>query len=97
MPAALLEAMAARLPAVAAATGAVPDMVTEGCEALLVPPGDAGALGRALAILAADPARRREMGARARRRAEDSFRIERTAAAVAGLYGELLAGPAAAG
>ena len=97
MPAALLEAMAARLPAVAAATGAVPDMVTEGCEALLVPPGDAGALGRALAILAADPGRRREMGARARRRAEDSFRIERTAAAVAGLYGELLAGPAAAG
>jgi glycosyltransferase involved in cell wall biosynthesis len=97
MPAALLEAMAARLPAVAAATGAVQDMVAEGREALLVPSGDTGALGRALAILAADPARRREMGARARRRAEDSFRIERTAAAVAGLYGELLAGPAAAG
>jgi glycosyltransferase involved in cell wall biosynthesis len=97
MPVSLLEAMAAGLPAVAAAAGAVPEMVAEGREALLVPPGDAGALGRALAELAADPIRRRDMGAHARRRVEDAFRIERTAAALEQLYGELLPDAAAGG
>ena len=53
MPNALLEAMAAGLPAVATAVGAVPEMVVDGREALVVPPGDAGALARALAELAA--------------------------------------------
>jgi glycosyltransferase involved in cell wall biosynthesis len=97
MPAELLEAMAAGLPAVAAAAGAVPEMVADGREALLVPPGDAGALGRALAELVADPSRRSAMGAAARRRAEDAFRIERTAASLEVLYGALLPGPAAGG
>ena len=97
MPAALLEAMAAGLPTVATTAGAIPEMVADGREALLVPPGDAGALGRALADLAATPARRREMGALARRRVEGAFGIERTAAALGRLYGELLAGTAAGG
>jgi len=97
LPAALLEAMAASLPAVAAAAGAVPEMVADGREALLVPPGDAGALGRALTELAADPVRRRDMGVHARRRVENAFRIERTAAALEQLYGELLPDPAGGG
>ena len=97
MPNALLEAMAAGLPAVATAVGAVPEMVVDGREALLVPPGDAGALARALAELAAWPARRREMGALARRRVEDAYRIEATVAQTERLYDELLAAPGRAG
>jgi glycosyltransferase involved in cell wall biosynthesis len=94
MPLPLLEAMAAALPAVASAAGAVPDMVAAGREALLVPPGDPGALALALADLAAAPARRRDLGSLARRRVEGSFPIERTTAALERLYGEVLAGAA---
>jgi len=97
MPNALLEAMAAGRPAVATAVGAVPEMVVDGHEALLVPPGDAGALARALATLAAGPLRRHEMGALARRRVEDAFRIEATVSQTERLYDELLATPGRAG
>lgn len=98
MPNALLEAMAAGLPAVATAVGAVPEMVVDGREALVVPPGDAGALARALAELAAArPARRREMGALARQRVETAYRIEATVAQTERLYDELLASPGRAG
>jgi len=97
MPNALLEAMAAGLPAVATAVGAVPEMVIDGREALVVPPGDTGALARALAELAASPARRREMGALARRRVEEAYRIEATVAQTERLYDELLAPQGRAG
>jgi glycosyltransferase involved in cell wall biosynthesis len=97
MPNALLEAMAAGLPAVATAVGAVPEMVDDGREALVVPPGDAGALARALAELAAGPARRRAMGALARQRVEHAYRIEATVAQTERLYDELLAPPGRAG
>jgi glycosyltransferase involved in cell wall biosynthesis len=89
MPNALLEAMAAGLPSVATAVGAVPEMVADGREAILVPPGDAGALARALAELAGSPARRHEMGARARRRLEETYRIEATVEQTERLYDEL--------
>jgi glycosyltransferase involved in cell wall biosynthesis len=89
MPNALLEAMAAGLPSVATAVGAVPEMVADGREAILVPPGDPGALARALALLAGSPARRREMGARARRRVEETYRIEATVEQTERLYDEL--------
>lgn len=95
MPVALLDAMAAGLPAVASAAGAIPEMVADGREALLVSPGDAGALGSALADLASSPARRREMGTLARQRVEASFRIEGTVVALERLYTELLGGAAA--
>lgn len=93
MPNALLEAMAAGLPAVTTAVGAVPEMVVDGREALVVPPGDAGALASALAELAAAPARRREMGELARRRVENAYRIEATVAQTERLYEELLGVP----
>ncbi len=49
-----LEAMAAGVPVVASATGAIPEVV--GDAALLVPPGDAGALRAALRRVLLDPA-----------------------------------------
>jgi glycosyltransferase involved in cell wall biosynthesis len=91
MPNALLEAMAAGLPSVATAVGAVPEMVTDGREAFVVPPGDAGALALALAELAGRPTLRQAMGTLARRRVEDAYRIETTVAGIERLYGELLA------
>ena len=62
---ALLEAMASGLPVVATTVGAAPQMIEDGVDGLLVPPGDSEALGNALVRLLEDADLRREMGRRA--------------------------------
>ena len=77
-PVAPLEAMACGLPVVAADAPGIPDIL-EGGEAsggLVVPRGDAKALALALGRILDDEAGRRELGKRARCRAEDSFSLE---------------------
>jgi glycosyltransferase involved in cell wall biosynthesis len=66
---ALLEAQAAGLPVLAGASGGVADIVADGVTGRLVPAGDAAAFASALAELLAFPARLRELGAAAARRA----------------------------
>jgi len=61
-----LEAAACERPVVAARAGGVPDAVADGVSGLLVSPGDALALARAMTELLSDPARRAELGRRAR-------------------------------
>ncbi|MET9614788.1 glycosyltransferase [Kitasatospora indigofera] len=68
-PAALLAAMTCGLPSVATRAGATPEVLDDGAQGLLVPPGDPAALGGALAGLAADAALRERLGAAARERA----------------------------
>lgn len=63
----LLEAGAAGVPVVASRAGGIPETMVEGETGLLVPPGDAGALTRALVELLQDPERRQRMGEAARR------------------------------
>ena len=75
-PTVALEAMAAGTPVVASALGGLPDQVADGDTGLLVPPGDAAALGRGDARLASDPALVERMGAAARHRFEAEFRAE---------------------
>ncbi|HZL57854.1 MAG TPA: glycosyltransferase [Bryobacteraceae bacterium] len=53
-PNALLEAMAAGVPVVATAVGGIPEIVTDGESALLVRPGDVGAMSTAIARLLVD-------------------------------------------
>jgi glycosyltransferase involved in cell wall biosynthesis len=73
LPLALLEAMAAGLPPVCSAVGAIPWVLEDGGSGVLVPPGHAAALAEALSRLARDPAWRRDLGARARRRQQAAF------------------------
>jgi glycogen(starch) synthase len=61
----LVEAMAVGLPVVASRVGGIPEVVSDGETGLLVEPGDAASLGRAIDRLVADPALRRSMGQRA--------------------------------
>jgi glycosyltransferase involved in cell wall biosynthesis len=71
-PMALLEAMAAGVPAVAARVGGVPEVAPEGT-ALLVPPRDPAALARAIATLLDEPALARAQAEAARAHVRDHF------------------------
>ena len=68
LPYALLEAMAARLPAIGTRVGGVPEMIVEGETGLLVPPRDAKALAGALRRLIDLPELRERMGQAGRER-----------------------------
>jgi len=64
-PAVVKEAMACRVPVVATELDGVREIVDEGVDALLVPPGDAARLAQALDALLADAALRERLAARA--------------------------------
>jgi glycosyltransferase involved in cell wall biosynthesis len=65
-PNALLEAMAAGVPVVSTAVGGIPEIVSHGETALLVPPRDPVALANAIQQLFSDPALAEMMAGRAR-------------------------------
>jgi glycosyltransferase involved in cell wall biosynthesis len=69
LPNALLEALAAGRAVVASRVAGIPDVMEDGGNGLLVPPGDAAALAGALLRLQHDPQARGRLGAEARRRA----------------------------
>lgn len=79
-PYAILEAMAMGVPAVCTAVGGLPEMIEEGVTGRLVPPRDPAALADGIVDVLSDPGRRREMGRAARRRLEENFTLERSAA-----------------
>jgi glycosyltransferase involved in cell wall biosynthesis len=66
MPNSVLEAMATGLPIVATKISGNEDLVEDGRNGLLVPPGDATALARAIERLLVDPLEARRMGDRSR-------------------------------
>jgi sugar transferase (PEP-CTERM/EpsH1 system associated) len=86
----VLEAMATALPIVATRTGGNPELVEEGVNGMLVPVGDAEALGRAIAIYLNDPMRALQHGAASRQRAVERFSLPRMAHDYATLYLSLL-------
>lgn len=85
----VVEAMAAGVPVVASAAGGPAEVVTDGVDGLLVPPGDAGALAAAIGRLLADRDLRHALGAAGVRTAQ-RFRPERIAAEVEAVYRSVL-------
>jgi glycosyltransferase involved in cell wall biosynthesis len=76
MPFALLEAMAAGLPAVGSSAWGIPEVIVHGETGLLFPPGDVEALRRSLEALLVDPALRAGMGRRAENIAAEKFSLD---------------------
>jgi glycosyltransferase involved in cell wall biosynthesis len=87
---ALVEAMAAGKPALGTAVGIAPDIVEDGRTGVLVPPGDAAALGAGLARILDLRPRWGEMGQQAARRVS-AFTAEKMVARYEGGYLEQLA------
>jgi glycosyltransferase involved in cell wall biosynthesis len=74
---AALEAMALGVPVVASRIGGLPQMIDDGAQGLLVPPGDPAALAAALGRVLGDAALGVRLGAAARARVEREFSAER--------------------
>ena len=91
---AVLEAMACGRAVVASAVGGLRETIRDGREGLLVPPGDADALARALAACMDAPERLGEFGAAGRTRALE-FSTARMAARTLSVYERALARQAA--
>ena len=63
---AIIEAFAAGVAVVATPVGAIPEVIQNGQNGILVPTGDSEALAGALELLIADPSLRRRLGNNAR-------------------------------
>jgi D-inositol-3-phosphate glycosyltransferase len=86
-----LEAMACGTPVIGSAVGGIKFSVRDGETGLLVPPGNADALGEQLARLFARPSLRRALGARAQTWVNERFTWARVAQGVSALYEDVLA------
>jgi glycosyltransferase involved in cell wall biosynthesis len=87
---AMLEAMLAAKPVVAARAGSAPELVEDGRTGLLVPVDDGAALADAVSSLLADPARSQAMGRSGRERALGEFSVARMAERTSALYESVL-------
>ena len=88
---ALMEAMAAGRPVVATAVGGNTEVVSDGRTGVLVPPGDPGAIARAVGDLLRDPDRAMRLGAAARADVTRRFGARARVAELERLYEERLA------
>jgi glycosyltransferase involved in cell wall biosynthesis len=91
MPVAVLEALAAGIPVVAARVGGNEEAVVDGVGGLLVPPGNPEALAAAVGRLVEQPALAREMGLAGRRHVQQLFGADAMADATDALMRRLLA------
>jgi glycosyltransferase involved in cell wall biosynthesis len=87
----LIEAMAYAVAPVVTDCGGSPELVVDGVSGLVVPVRDVAALAAAIRKLHDDPELRRRMGAAARERIRNDFKIDDTIAKTLELYRELVA------
>ena len=83
---AVLEAMAARVPVIAASVGALPEIVLDGQTGYLTKPGDIEGLAQAMLDICEYPAQAHDMGEAAHRRVETEFSAERMIDRTAQVY-----------
>ena len=85
LPVALMEALGLGLPVVATAVGGIPEVLADGIDGVLVPPGRPDLLARAVGELAGDGARRKELAEAARARGEE-FDITKAVRRIEAIY-----------
>jgi glycosyltransferase involved in cell wall biosynthesis len=90
LPLSLVLAMGAAVPVVASAVAGIPEVVDSGRTGLLVPPGDATALGAALSRVFGDPVFRHRIAVDGQASVLPRFGVARYVQAIVDLYDELL-------
>jgi glycosyltransferase involved in cell wall biosynthesis len=90
MPMAILEGMAAGLPVIATTVGAIGQVVRDGVEGFLVPPGDIEALAGKMVQMARDADLRRRMGEAARKRVAAKYSLEAMARPIEQMYMQII-------
>lgn len=90
MPISMLEAMSFGLPMVMCPVGSIPEVVSNGDEAIFVAPGDVDALAAAMARLASDPCLRLAMGTRNKEKFASRFSADVIASRVEAMYQEVM-------
>jgi glycosyltransferase involved in cell wall biosynthesis len=90
LPSVVLEAMASGMPVITTETCGMPDVIEDGLEGLLIPPGDSQAIEDAVLRLAADPALRESLGRAAQARMRRQT-WERAAVRLEKLFHQVLA------
>ena len=91
LPMAILEALAAGLPVITTPVGGIPEVVRDGYNGFLIPPGDVEALAEKLAILAGDPRLCASMGKRSREIAERELDMKPYVERLVALYESIAA------
>lgn len=86
----IIEAMAMKKPVIASNVGGIPEIMVDGQTGILVPPGNAEALRRALELLVTDQDRRQNMGIAGRKRVERTFSTEKNVSRTVQVYETLL-------
>lgn len=86
----LIEAMSCSRPIVTVPMGGIPEVVSDGKNALLAPVGDSKAIAAAICRLLADPALAHRLGEAGRQTVEAHFSIQRSVAKVQQLYSSML-------
>jgi glycosyltransferase involved in cell wall biosynthesis len=76
-PSVIIEAMVHTRPVIASSIGGLPEIVLDGETGTTSPPGDVGALARAIRALWSDPARRRAYGEAGAMRVREQFSSQR--------------------
>jgi glycosyltransferase involved in cell wall biosynthesis len=90
-----IEAMAVATPVVASRVGGIPEIIRDGVDGFLVPPGDPPAIAARLRQLLTDPALRHRVGAEARRAFLGRFERSRAVEAQADWLHQLAENPRA--
>lgn len=85
-PNSVMEAMAAGVPVIASNVGGIPELVRDGHNGRLVPPGDVDALAGALVDVLGDPARAERFGRAGRRIIEDTYSFDKMVEQFESLY-----------
>ncbi len=88
---AAIEAFSLSRPVVAARTGGLPEIISDGEDGLLAEPGSGEALAAALRRLMDEDGLAARLAAKGRRKAAADFSLERMLAGIAGVYGEVAA------
>jgi glycosyltransferase involved in cell wall biosynthesis len=89
LPKTVIEAMVHGVTPIVTATGGSAELVEDGVSGLVVPPGDAQAIADAILRLYRNPEENRRMGARARERIGEQFRLETAVSQHLEVYQEL--------